>query len=105
MTNNDDLILDSDLILRIEGLTQQIEDKREWLRSMFPDASAYMGDSSTMESLVVSPEDRDLTKTAIGWMKEFIADGIYKAKTAKAIDKPKHEKKTVNIQDIIKGKT
>ena len=99
-------LIDSDLILRIEGLTQQIEDKREWLRSMFPDASAYMRDGTSMETLIVSPEDRDLTKEAIKWMKEFIYEGIVTQKAIQAEASPpvERKKKTVNIQDIIDGK-
>ena len=99
--------LDDKLILRIEGITQQVEDKREWLRSMFPDASAWIDDTTSgMGRLDVSAEDRQLTEDAIDWIKDFVSEGLQREKAEK--EKIKREKKsgrkTVNIQEIMKGK-
>lgn len=96
--------LDDELILRIEGLTQQIEDKRELIRSFFPDASAYSTDGTSMQSLCISEEDRMLTNEAVMWMREFIHEGVIRNKATKK-ESPKREKKTINIQEIINGKT
>ena len=99
--------LDDQLILRIEGISQQVEDKMEWLRSMFPDASAWMGDGTGItERLSIPSEDRQLTEDAVEWIKAFVEDGIVARKLEKLKKNLEHKsgRKTVNIQEIMKGK-